>query len=57
MFKRVIYEDWANIVPIIAFGIMFTVFVVATIRALRIRPTERERLATLPLDESSSTDL
>lgn len=52
MFKRIIHEDWTNIVPMIAFGIMFTVFVVATIRALRIKPSERERLASLPLDET-----
>ncbi|GAA5482823.1 hypothetical protein [Haloferula sargassicola] len=51
MFKRIIYDDWMTIVPVIAFGIMFTVFIVSTIRALRIRPTERERLSSLPLDE------
>ncbi|MBB5351634.1 hypothetical protein HNR46_001873 [Haloferula luteola] len=53
MFKRVIYEEWSNIIPMIAFGIMFTVFLVTTIRAIRLRPVERERLSTLPLDEET----
>ena len=52
MFKRVILEDWAAIVPMIAFGVLFTVFVAATVRALLIRPKDRERMAALPLDEA-----
>ena len=50
MFKRVILEDWANIVPMIAFGVLFTVFAVTTVRAVLIRPKERERMSNLPLD-------
>ncbi|MBK1882105.1 hypothetical protein JIN85_06755 [Luteolibacter pohnpeiensis] len=53
MFKRILHEDWTHIIPFISFGLTFAVFVVATIRALRIRPGERERLATLPLDETT----
>lgn len=52
MFKRVVHQDWTTIVPIIAFCLMFGVFVVTTIRALRLEKTERERLATLPLKDS-----
>lgn len=52
MFSRVTHEDWTTIVPMIAFGVMFTVFVITTIRALRLKPEERERLATLPLKDS-----
>jgi len=51
MFKRIIHEDWTQIVPMIAFGVLFTVFVVVTIRALRLKPDERKRLATLPLED------
>lgn len=51
MFKRILYEDWASIVPIIAFAVTFLVFLVATIRALRIRPEERSRLAALPVED------
>ena len=51
-FHRVSHEEWTNIVPMIAFVVMFTVFVITTVRALRIKPEERERLATMPLKDS-----
>jgi hypothetical protein len=50
MFKRVIIENWALYVPFISFFIFATVFIAVTIRALRIGKTERERLASLPLE-------
>ena len=50
MFKRVIHEEWMEFIPYAAFGIIFAVFIVATIRALRIKTTDREHLAALPLD-------
>ena len=50
MFKRILVEGWAHFVPIISFCIFFTVFVVIVIRALRLKKSERERLASLPLD-------
>jgi hypothetical protein len=53
MFKRVIIENWALYVPIISFVIFATVFAAVTIRALRIGKTERERLASLPLDSET----
>ena len=53
MFSRVTHEDWTNIVPMIAFAVMFTVFLITTIRALRLKPEERKRLATMPLNEDS----
>jgi len=57
MFKRIFVEDWALCVPIISFCIFFVVFVAVTIRALRIGKTERDRLASMPLDsETLKTD-
>jgi hypothetical protein len=53
MFKRILVEEWALCVPIIAFCIFFVVFVAVTIRALRIGKSERERLASLPLESDS----
>ena len=53
MFKRVLVEDWALYVPIISFAIFAVVFVAVTIRALRVSKPERERLASLPLDDST----
>lgn len=52
MFHRVIYDNWTTLVPIISFIVMFTVFLITTIRALRIDPEEDKRLASLPLEDS-----
>lgn len=52
MFKRVILEDWANIVTMIAFGVLFVVFLATTLRAIRLKPEERKRMAELPLQDS-----
>lgn len=51
MFHRIFHEDWARLIPVISFIIMFTVFLLATLRAIRLRPEERKRLSTLPLDD------
>ena len=53
MFQRILHEDWTYVIPFISFGLTFAVFVVATVRALRIRPGDRKRLAALPLDETN----
>jgi fucose 4-O-acetylase-like acetyltransferase len=57
MFKRILHEDWAMIVPMVSFFLIFGVFAVATIRALRMSRSNREHLASLPLDldEESNT--
>ena len=54
MFKRVFVEDWAQIIPIISFCIFATVFLLVSIRAMMLRKPERERMAALPLDNSSN---
>lgn len=51
MFKRVFFEDWSVWPPIISFVLIAGVFVVVTIRALRINPKDREHLESLPLDD------
>ncbi|WP_193214602.1 hypothetical protein [Luteolibacter marinus] len=56
MFKRVIHEEWATIVPMFAFAVMFTVFVVTTLRAIRLKPDERKRMADLPLQDSNDSE-
>jgi hypothetical protein len=55
MFKRIIHEDWVSIIPMIAFGVLFVVFVVTTIRAIRLKPSERDRMGSLPLDDDSDS--
>jgi hypothetical protein len=53
MFKRVLVEDWAHIIPFVSFFIFFTVFIVMSVRAIRLRKPERDRLASMPLEEKS----
>lgn len=55
MFKRVLMEEWALCIPFIAFFIFFTVFLVMTVRAMRLGKRDRERLASLPLEDSSDS--
>jgi hypothetical protein len=51
MFQRILVEEWATYVPIVSFVLIAGVFIVVTIRALRIDKGERNRLASLPLEE------
>lgn len=51
MFKRVVLEDWASIVPMIAFGLLAGVFLITSLRAIRLGPQERERMSRLPLSD------
>jgi hypothetical protein len=51
MFKRVILEEWASVIPMIAFGSLAAVFLLTTIRALLMRTGDRERMARLPLSD------
>ena len=51
MFQRILVEEWATYVPIISFVLIAGVFIAVTIRALRIDESERDRLASLPLQE------
>ncbi len=53
MFKRVLVEDWALIIPYISFFIFLGVFIIVTIRAIRLGKPERDRLASLPLEDNS----
>jgi heme/copper-type cytochrome/quinol oxidase subunit 2 len=57
MFKRVFTEEWAYYMPFIAFFIFFVVFLLITVCALRLSKSKRERLAALPLDDSSAAHI
>ncbi len=54
MFKRIILEDWVNFVPLTAFLVLFTIFLLTTLRAIRLRPADRERMSKLPLSDQDS---
>lgn len=50
MFRRVTPEEWIQLTSIIGFVLTFLVFLVAVIRAWRLRREKAERLARLPLE-------
>ncbi len=51
MFKRLVLDDWAVVMPVIAFFFTASVFAYTTIRALKLSKARREQLANLPLGE------
>ncbi|MGD9418661.1 MAG: hypothetical protein Q7R22_006945 [Verrucomicrobiota bacterium JB025] len=51
MLRRVLTEDWMQVIPIIAFAIFATVFIIVTVRAIRLGKKDREHMASLPLDD------
>ena len=53
MFKRVILEDWHQILPLIGFGIIFVIFIFLSIRAILMKKKDVERLAKLPLEDEA----
>lgn len=55
MFKRMLLDDWATWTPIISFVLIAGVFVIMTLRALRLKPEDRKHLASLPLDGDESS--
>lgn len=54
MFKRIFYDDWTTIVPVIAFIVTFTVFAVAIVRSIRMKKSTREHLSNLPLEDDDT---
>jgi hypothetical protein len=50
MFRRIIYEDWQLIFPVIALAVASCIYLVAGWRAARMNQTESDRLARLPLE-------
>ncbi len=54
MFRRVITEDWHQILPLAGFALTFAVFLVAILRTLLMRREKCHTLARLPLEENAS---
>ena len=55
MFKRIIYDDWASIIPLISFWLTFGVFLVITVRALFLKKTTVSHMENLPLEEDDNS--
>lgn len=51
MFKRIIYDDWTSIIPLISFWLTFGVFLAITVRALLLQRKQVEHSAQLPLED------
>lgn len=54
MLKRVSFEEWQTIITLIAFFLCFLTFIYFTVRAVRMRKSDRDRLANLPLEDEES---
>ena len=50
MLRRIIYEDWQLIFPVIALAVASSIDLAAAWRASRMKPAQAERLARLPFD-------
>lgn len=53
MFKRVIYDNWSLIVPVVAFAFTSTIYFVMVIRAMLMKPDRRDQMASLPLEDAA----
>jgi hypothetical protein len=54
MWKRIDYADWVDIVPIIAFVLTFSVFVILVTRTILMKKPQVKQLASLPLEDDHS---
>jgi hypothetical protein len=50
MFRRIIYEDWQLIFPVIALVVASCVFLAAAWRAAHMKPGQADRMARLPFE-------
>ena len=55
MWKRIVYADWAEVIPYIAFFLTFGVFLVLAVRTILMHRRQAERMANLPLEDSPET--
>ena len=51
MWKRIVYAEWADIIPYLTFFLTFGVFLILAVRALMMRRSQAERMAHLPLED------
>jgi hypothetical protein len=51
MYQRVLYEQWHNIVPYIAFGATAFIFLLMCVRGLSLKRDRASQLSHIPLDD------
>jgi len=54
MFRRLIFDDWVVIFPLVAFITAASVYACLTWRALRMRPAQISRFSHLPFNDETS---
>lgn len=54
MFKRILYDDWTGVIPVISFWLTFGVFIAICIRTLLLRKATVNELEQLPLKEDTT---
>jgi hypothetical protein len=52
MLRRIIYEDWQLIFPVVALAVASCIYLVAAWRATRMKPARAEQHARMPLDHN-----
>ncbi len=50
MLRRIIYEDWQLIFPVVALAVASCIYLAAGWRAARMNSAQADRLARLPLE-------
>ena len=56
MFKRIIYNDWTEVIPIISFWLTFGVFMAICIRALVLKKTKIDKMKNLPFEGDENSE-
>ncbi|MEM7791508.1 MAG: hypothetical protein AAF546_08925 [Verrucomicrobiota bacterium] len=54
MFKRIIYDNWTSIIPLISFWLTFSVFLMITLRACLMKKNQVRYMEQMPLDDASN---
>lgn len=55
MFRRILIEEWTTIFTLVAFVTALSVYVTIMYRTLRMRSSQTDRLARLPLETELKT--
>lgn len=51
MLRRIIYEDWQLIFPVVALAVASCVYLAAAWSASRMKPAQADRMARLPFEK------
>jgi len=52
MLRRIIYEDWQLIFPVVALAVASVIFLASAWRAAQMKSSQADRLARLPFENN-----